>query len=1084
MRTKNVHIAVLTGLLAVVTTPILHAQIASGSIVGTAYDPSNAIVAGAEITLINTQTQQRRTVVTDSAGNFTAAQLPAGVYTISGTAPSFKRQEVENITLLVNQTVRMDVHFQVGEVTEEVTVQASAVTLEGETSSVGQVIERERIVDLPLNGRNFMQLANISSGVVPAYNARSATITNQSGREDLAVHVSGGRGDTNSYLLDGVEMRSSWFNSPSILISVDAAQEFKIQKNLFSGDYGQGSGIVSMVTRSGGNDFHGSVYEFFRNDKLDAANFFDNFNNRPKSPLRYNQFGASAGGAILKNRLFFFGNYEGFRNRRSSTLTALVPTRAQLNGNLAGLPSTRSVAGVPTIIDPLTGQAFPGNVIPADRTSQVARNFIQYIPEPTPGFSVAGRNTVATRSRDRNDDQYTARLDYTLSERDSFFGRYTDFDSTLQAPGLPVFSGSIFPYSGKNFIFQETHVFSPRTLNVIKLGYNRAKVFNSWYPADRSLATEIGFKNMNQVPAEFGLPNFSATQGYTLGGGGGINQGGIDNLYQISDTVSLNRGRHNFSFGVDFRAVQFQLRLGLNNNGTVAFDGRYSGSSVADFLLGYASSATAQVGLGLANWRSKSTNLFLADDIKLNSRLTLNLGLRYEYDTPFSEIDGKEGYFDTSKKQLIVGLSESQTPLRLPNVVLDPSLRPGVWFKDRNNFAPRIGLAYRLTNTAAIRAGYGVFYAKTQGNELQFKINTPPTVVVATLTGSLTTPNLLVDRDLFPNPASPTFPVSTLSPFSVDPGDRTPYLQQWNLSWQQELAGQLLGEVAYVGSVGHKLAERTNINQAVLPANPASPTPIAERRPFPTFGDILSALFQENSNYNSLQARLERRFSNGLAFLQSYTWSHSIDTASRGSGGSWHQNIRNLRDDRGSSDFDVRHRFASSFSYQLPFGKGRSWLSNAAGVTGKLVEGWQVHGIASFNTGNTFSVTVSGDRANVGGFPFQRANRSCDGNLPRGDRTFLRYFDTSCFTVTPLGTFGNAGRNVVEIPGLNNWDLSLFKDTQLTESFKLQFRAEFYNAFNHTQFGQPDLGVQSAFFGQISSARAAREVQFGLKLLW
>jgi hypothetical protein len=1084
MKTKKLQIAVLAVLSLMGAARLLHAQIASGTIVGTAYDQSGAIVGGVEIILTNTQTQLRRSVVTDAAGNFTAPQLPVGVYKLSGSAASFKRQEVENITLLVNQTVRVDLRFQVGEVTEEVVVQASPVAVEGETSSVGQVIERERIVDLPLNGRNFMQLANISSGVVPAYNARSATITNQSGREDLAVHVSGGRGDTNSYLLDGVEMRSSWFNSPSILISVDAAQEFKIQKNLFSGDYGQGSGIVSMVTRSGGNDFHGSVYEFFRNDKLDAANFFDNFNNRPKSPLRYNQFGASAGGAIIKNRLFFFGNYEGFRNRRSSTLTALVPTRAQLNGNLAGLPSTKTVAGVAAIVDPLTGQPFSGNVIPADRMSQIARNFVQYIPEPTPGFSVAGRNTVATRSRDRDDDQFTARLDYTLSEKDSFFGRYTDFDSSLENPGLPPFSGSFFPYAGKNFIFQETHVFSPRTLNVVKLGYNRAKVFNSWFPADSSLATEIGLKNLNQVPAEYGLPSFSVTQGYTLGGGGGINQGGIDNLYQISDTLSLNRGRHNISLGVDFRAVQFQLRLGLNNNGAISYDGRYSGSSVADFLLGYVSSATAQMGLGLANWRSKSTNLFLADDIKLTPRLTLNLGLRYEYDTPFSEIDGKEGYFDTSKGQLIVGLSENQTPLRIPNVVLDPNLRPGIWFKDTNNFAPRIGLAYRLTNTAAIRAGYGVFYAKTQGNELQFKINTPPTVVAATLVGSLTTPNVLADRDLFPDPASPSFPVSTLSPFSVDPLDRTPYLQQWNLSWQQELPGQLLGEVAYVGSVGHKLTERTNINQAVPPANPASPTPIAERRPFRNFGDILSALFQENSNYNSLQARLERRFSNGLAFLQSYTWSHSIDTASRGSGGSWHQNIRNLRDDRGSSDFDVRHRLASSFSYQLPFGRGRSWLSNTGGVTGKLVEGWQVHGIASFNTGNTFSVTVSGDRANVGGFPFQRANRSCDGNLPRGERTILRYIDTSCFVVTPLGTFGNAGRNVIEIPGLNNWDLSLFKDTQLTESFKLQFRAEFYNAFNHTQFGQPDLGVQSAFFGQISSARAAREIQFGLKLLW
>ena len=360
MTTKKLNITLLAVLLLGGMPRFLHAQIASGTIVGTAYDQSGAIVGGAEIILTNTQTQLRRAVVTDGAGNFTAPQLPVGVYKLSGSAASFKRQEVENITLLVNQTVRVDLRFQVGEVTEEVVVQASPVAVEGETSSVGQVIERERIVDLPLNGRNFMQLANSSSGVVPAYNARSATITNQSGREDLAVHISGGRGDTNSYLLDGVEMRSSWFNSPSILISVDAAREFKIQKNLFSGDYGQGSGIVSMVTRSGGNDFHGSVYEFFRNDKLDAANFFDNFNNRPKSPLRYNQFGAAAGGPILKNKLFFFGNYEGFRNRRSSTLTALVPTRQQLSGNLGGLPTTKRdpVSGAAAVLDPLTANLF------------------------------------------------------------------------------------------------------------------------------------------------------------------------------------------------------------------------------------------------------------------------------------------------------------------------------------------------------------------------------------------------------------------------------------------------------------------------------------------------------------------------------------------------------------------------------------------------------------------------------------------------------------------------------------------------------------------------------------------------------
>jgi len=395
-----------------------------------------------------------------------------------------------------------------------------------------------------------------------------------------------------------------------------------------------------------------------------------------------------------------------------------------------------------------------------------------------------------------------------------------------------------------------------------------------------------------------------------------------------------------------------------------------------------------------------------------------------------------------------------------------------------------VGLAYRLTSSTVMRAGAGVFYAKTQGNELQFKINAPPIVFAATLVGQVGTPNVSWDRDAFPDPSSPTFPVATLSPFSVDPRDRSPYVVQWNYNIEQQLTSNLLLEVAYAGSIGRKLTERVNINQAVLPSNPAAITPINTRRPYPGFGDILSANWQENSNYNALQARLERRFSNNMGFLVGYTWSHSIDTASRGSGGSWHQNAYRLRDDRGSSDFDVRQRLTGSYMYQFPFGRGGKLLSNATGVLNAVVSGWSVNTIASMMTGNFFSVTVAGDRANVGGFPFQRANRTCDGNLPRGERTIDRYFDTSCFAVTPLGTFGNSGRNIIEIPGLNNWDVSFLKDTRLKERLTLQFRAEFFNFFNHAQFGAPDSNANSAFRGQIRSARDGRISQLALKLLW
>jgi hypothetical protein len=1060
----------------------LTAQIISSSIVGTATDSTGAVIPQAKVTVVNADTGAARNVNTNENGGYVVLQLQPGNYRLNATATGFKRYDVTSIVLPVNQTLRVDIHFEVGEVSQQLEVTAAGALIESETSSLGQVIERQNIVDLPLNGRNFMQLANISAGVAPAYNARSATITNQSGRSDLAVHISGNRGDTNSYLIDGVESRSSWFNSPSVLLSVDAIQEFKIDRNLFSAEYGQGSGIVSLVSKSGGNEFHGSAYEFLRNDKMDAANFFDNYFSGTKAPFRQNQYGLTAGGAVVKNRLFFFGDWEAFRSRRSSTMTALVPTPAMLGGDLSGLTSSKQFNGSPAILDPIGGSPFPGNRIPASRLSGVTQKFSKYTPSPN--ANIGGRNFVTVKSTNRDDDQYGIRMDYQISTRNSLFGRYTNFDSTLYRPGVGELAGNVFPYSGRNVVVQHTHILSPGVLNVFKFGYNRANVFNSWEITPTSLANEIGLK-IKQVPEEYGLPSPGVTGGWYVGGGTGINQGGIDNLFQFSDTFNVVKRSHTFKFGADIRYSRFDERLGLNNNGSFTFDGRYSGNSVGDFLLGFPAAANAQIGLGVGHWRSRSFNFFFADDWKITSRLTLNLGLRYEYDTPYADANHKEGYFDTSLKNFVVGISKEESPIKrdIPGLTFNPNLQRGIWFPDRNNFAPRLGIAYRINDKTALRAGYGIFYAKTQGNELQFKINAPPLVFAAALVGQVGTPNVSWDRDAFPDPSSPDFPVGTLSPFSVDPRDRTPYIQQWNLSLERTLARNLLLEVSYAGNKGTKLAERVNINQAVLP-NPANITPILGRRPFPGFGDILSANWQENSIYNSMQTRLERRFSNGVSFLVGYTWSKAIDTASRGSGGSWHQNAYRLRDDRGNSDFDVRQRLTASFIYQLPFGKGRRFLSNAGSTANAILGGWSFNTIASFMSGNWFSITVPGDRANVGGFPFQRANRTCDGNLSRDQRTIDRYFDTSCFSLTPLGTFGNGGRNIIEIPGLNNWDVSFLKETRIKERASLQFRAEFFNFFNHAQFNAPDTNIASAFAGQIRSARDARISQMALKFLW
>ena len=1090
MRFRNQFLSIVLLLFAAVGP--VKAQVVTATIVGTAYDSSHSVVQGALVTVTNPSTGLTRKVESSVDGDFTFTALPAGTYQIEAAFQGFKKHVISGIALNAAQTVREDVYFEIGQVNQEITVQANAAAVESETSTVGQVISEQPIVSLPLNGRNFIQLAQLGSGTAPAYEARSATITNQSGRPNMSIHIAGGRGDSNSYLIDGVESRSIWFNSPSILLSPDAIKEFKIQKSDTEAKYGQGLGIVSLITKSGSNSLHGSAYEFIRNDKLNSADFFDNFFGRTKPPYRQNQFGFTVGGPVVKNKLFFFGGYEGLRIRQGSTLSAKIPNLKQLAGDLSGLSSTKvdPNTGQAAILNPFTGQPFANNQIPENLLSNIVQKFSKYIPSPN--TNVAGANLVVSPSRVQNDDQFISRIDANLRQRDTASGRFIYYNSNLSVPGIAAYFGNVYPYKGRDFELQETHIFAPSLLNTLKLGFNRGIVYNQRQPTPNSVIPELGIANLTQVPAEYGLPNFAITS-YSGLGGSTVNQGGTDNNYQFTDELDWTYGRHNISFGADIRRIQFQERLGLSDNASFSFDGRYSGNALADFLLGTAASATAQQGLGIANWRSTSYNFFVADNFKLTPRITLNLGLRYEYDQPFHEIDGKEGFFDPKTQKMVLRISQNYLPLQLPSslVTYDPGYQPGIWAPDRNNWAPRVGFAYRATQNTVIRGGYGVFYSKTQGNELQGKINFPPLVITTTLTGSLTTPNVQIDQAAFPDPSKVS--VGTLSPFSVDPSDRTPYVQEWNFGVERSFSNSLLVEASYVGSKGSKLAERINMNQAPLPADSSHPTPLATRRPFPGWGDILSFNYGEKSDYDGLQTRVQKTLSHGITLLAGYTWSHSIDTSSRGSGGSWHQNIYDRQADRGSSDFDVRHRFVVSYTYELPFGSGMRLLSNAGRGANWLVGGWSVNGITTFMSGNSQNVTVSGDRANTGGFAFQRANLtstcSDNGNLPRSERTITRYFNTSCFAVTPTGTYGNSGRNIVQAPGLNNWDIALLKSTRLTESVTAQFRTELFDAWNHPQLGVPDTGVQNAFFGQVRSSASplvpsSRYIQFGLKLLW
>jgi hypothetical protein len=468
--------------------------------------------------------------------------------------------------------------------------------------------------------------------------------------------------------------------------------------------------------------------------------------------------------------------------------------------------------------------------------------------------------------------------------------------------------------------------------------------------------------------------------------------------------------------------------------------------------------------------------------------LTLNLGLRYEYTQPYNEINGLQGFFDTTQQRMVVRAPSSAFPLVVPPTLVDydPSFRPGLYRPDRNNWAPRVGFAYSLGENSVLRGGYGIFYGEAQGQEIQGEVNFPPLVTTQSVVGSPSgPPNLIVDQ-LFPGPASA--PIGTISPFTVNPDDRTPYVQQWNLGVQHTFKKSLLFEAVYVGSRGLKLDGRYNLNQARLDADPTNPTPVATRTPFAAWGNMLGFFFGDRSNYNGLQTKLEKRYSNGFAFLAGYTWSHSLDLSSQGAGGSFHQNTYNREADYASSDFDVRHRFSLGYTYELPFGPRKRFINSSNGFVEKLVEGWSVNGITSFMTGNYYLVRVVGDRANVGGSYMEHANLvpGCknNGNLPHGDRTVQEYFNTACFVIPPFGTFGDTGRNIVEAPGLNNWDLSVIKNTPLTERVNAQMRVELFNAWNHAQFDEPDMIFQDSTFGRLTSARAGREIQLALRLEW
>jgi Carboxypeptidase regulatory-like domain len=1047
-------------LFLIIASTAIAQELTTGSILGIVHDQSGAVVPGATITVTNKATGAERTVTSSATGEFSLPGLLPSTYDIKVENPGFRAYVEKGLELRINQVLRLDVRLQVGEASEIVTVTAAETRLlETETGMLGQVIDQHRMTELPLNGRNLVQLAALSAGISP----RSFQRGTQYGNREQYVTIEGGRDSSTNYLMDGVMARSLRFNNLSIQANVDTIQEFKVNRNSFSAEFGQGQSVISAVTRSGSNEFHGTVYEFLRNDNLDARRFFD----AARPEFRRNQFGATAGGAMVPGKVFFFGGYEGLREAQGRTNFGQVPQPVLLTGDLSSISTPA--------IDYMTGAPFPNNIIPANRISRFARTYNQWFPAP----NNQGSNNFR-RVADFIDsyDSVTVRSDQMLTSKHTLFERYLWYEGERINP--MSFLDQNNPQSGQNLAIQSTYSITPALLNELKLGYNRSIHYVLPINPGGNPVQELGLKNLagGVDPIDYGVPAVNIT-GFSNPGNGGITQGSNENIYTIADNLSKVMGRHTLKLGIEMQHRRYFHLTEVPPRGTFNFNGQYTRVAIADYLLGISNNAQGALGSSRSNYRSNYLGFFFQEDWRVSPRLTLNLGLRYEYSAPWKEQADLEGYLDPATGLITYHKVPANMPPGLTGLFnpREGLVKKGIIDPDTNNFAPRLGLAYRpFGQNTVIRGGFGVFYDNVNLNELQFTRLVAPFYGIFTLIGDARTPDVFVDN-LFPGLNEiQRFP----APFSVMRDNRTPYALEYNLNIQQRLANNWLLEVGYSGSNSHKLWKRFNQNQAAF--DPTNTIPIQNRLPFPQFDPgILTSANDANGHFNGGSIKVEKSYSAGLFLLANYTFSRAIDNNSGEVEANDTRDRTNKRLDRGRSRFDQAHRFVSSFGWELPFGPGKSHWADAKGVGGFLAGGWSVQGIVSLLSGFPFTISAAGVH-NTGSFVPQLADRLGDGKLD--DPTPNLWFDVNAFTTPPLGMQGNAGRNILDGPGVNAFDLSLIKNNTLTERLRLQFRAEFFNIFNHANFGAPNSNISNAARGTITAAQDGRDIQFGLKLIW
>jgi hypothetical protein len=1067
-------------LAAIAFTGRLQAQFEYGEILGTVRDTSGAVVSGAKVTVRGLDTNVQASALTNDQGNYSFPDLRSGNYEVAASDMGFRPAKSDALSLRVGDRLRMDLTLEPGQITEQVTVVAAgAPLLETDTSVRGQVIESQQIEELPLNKRDYTQLVLLVPG----------TTYNPDQRLGGAISINGNRTLQNDYLLDGVDNNShaTSFRGDRVdvmLPSVDAVQEFRVQSNAYSAEYGHSAGAVVNVTiKNGSNQFHGTGWEFFRNDDMDAHGWTPTLGGA-KPKVRFNLFGANIGGPIVKDKTFFFVNYEGDRERGGVIFQAIVPTLALQQGIFAnppaGLGSTLKVAPV----DPTTGAAFANGVIPQIRWSPVASRILAYpqfpVPTPNPLITTPGTyiNTVTNRIQS---DKFDVRIDHYMTSNWRLFGRYSFSDSTTFRPA--PFNGYAEGSNndqfgntltrGQSAVVGNTLTLSPTTILDLRLGYTRlgANVFppNFGSPSSTEL---LGIPNLPQGPKiNAGWPKFNISGLSAFGSTTSQPQYQIPNTYLASGVISLQRGAHSIRAGTDITYIQTAILDVSAVRGTFTFSNTWTGNPWGDFLLGLPAAYT-QTSLTVAYNRNQIYNFFVQDDYRVLPNLTLNLGLRYEYGTPIYEKYNRLSNYDIATGTLLMATG--------PGVINNSLVHP-----DRLNFAPRIGLAWTAMPRLVVRSAYGMFYQHTfrQGRENLLAENPP----------------FLHDLTRSQSPGSPTFVTLDSGPpanfFATalptdqavrgnEPNLRAGNVQQWNLTLQYALAKDWIFEVGYVGNKGTHLSRFWNANQP----NVAGPgATLAARRPNPGFGDVEYMDSGGNSFYNSLQTRLEKRFSNGLTLLHSFTYARGLDNV-----GAWNdpngslypQDAYNFANEKALAENIVKLNSVASWVYELPFGRGKRMMTSAPPVVNAMLGNWQFDGIWSWRTG--LPLTISSPacaNCSMGGDRSIRANVVPGVSPAVSNPNAQGWFNPAAFVLqtTPYGT---VGRDTIWGPHLQQWDLGFAKRLAVAERRYFQFRGELFNAFNQVSYKPPASTVGNAGFGTITAALPGRNVQLGLKFYW